>query len=56
MEFGEELWWLAAKAYPDLSCDAHEHLALTRFFGSIADSQVMLSETEEPKVNSRGCQ
>lgn len=50
MEFGEELRWLAAKAYPDLSCDAHEQLALTHFLGSIADSQVMLSvKQKNPK-------
>uniref|UniRef100_A0A1X7TXA8 Uncharacterized protein n=1 Tax=Amphimedon queenslandica TaxID=400682 RepID=A0A1X7TXA8_AMPQE len=50
MEFGEELRWLAAKAYPDLSCDAHEQLALTRFLGTIADSQVLLSvKQKNPK-------
>ena len=47
---GEELRWLAAKAYPDLSCDAHEQLALTHFLGSIADSPVMLSvKQKNPK-------
>ena len=42
MEYSEELRWLAAKAYPDLSTKAHEQLALTHFQNSISDTQAVL--------------
>ena len=42
MEYSEELRWLAAKAYPDLSTKAHEQLALTHFLNSISDTQTVL--------------
>ena len=42
MEYSEELRWLAAKAYPDLSTKAHEQLALTHFLNSIRDTQTVL--------------
>ena len=43
MTYGEELRWLAAKAYPDLTVGAHEQLALTHFLHSITDPQLVLA-------------
>ena len=51
MEYAEELRWLAAKAYPELSTKAHEQLALTRFLSSITDAQTILLVKQKNPVS-----
>ena len=40
MEFGNDLMFLADKAYPELNLEAREHFAFNQYFTQLTDPQV----------------